>query len=585
VIHHFNSDLGSFKPLTFKPGLNILLADKSAGATDRQSRNGSGKTSFIELVHFMFGADATKGTIFTSSALKKSTFSVTLDINGKILTAFRSGDHPETILLSGEVEQLNIQPLIPLRDGLYELSNKHWKSNLGYLWFGVPIADAKPESFIPSFRSLFSYFVRRQNSGGFQNHEKHSEMQQNWDWQVSLSYLLGLDWNISRQLRELHEQDKMVKTLRKMAKNGGLGHLFNKAADLRTQLAIAEENAARQKKQLEAFEVVPEYQLFEMEASTITCQIDELNVDNLMDTELLQQLHSSLCDVVSTDFKDITKLYREAGIVLSDMIKRRFDELELFHQTAIKNRRIHLENEIASVQDRVEERNRLIMEKDRRRRQIMTILNSGGALDHYTALIEELGRTEAKVEGLRHQLETAEKIETNKANIDIKRATIVKALHDDLLERSEIVRDAVLSFENLSVSLYEKAGSLAIVDTNTGPNFKIHIDGQRSKGITNMQIFCFDLMLTEIGMKNSRCPGFLSHDSHLFDGVDERQVAKALKLGAERAKTTGFQYIVTINSDSLPKDRLLPDFDVICHIIDMKLSEKNETGGLFGLLF
>jgi uncharacterized protein YydD (DUF2326 family) len=33
-------------------------------------------------------------------------------------------------------------------------------------------------------------------------------------------------------------------------------------------------------------------------------------------------------------------------------------------------------------------------------------------------------------------------------------------------------------------------------------------------------------MLTEISLKNGRGPGFLVHDSHLFDGVDERQIAK-----------------------------------------------------------
>src|SRR3546814_9567131 len=84
-------------------------------------------------------------------------------------------------------------------------------------------------------------------------------------------------------------------------------------------------------------------------------------------------------------------------------------------------------------------------------------------------------------------------------------------------------------------------------DLAGGPQFEVHIDGQRSKGITNMQIFCFDLMLTEISIRNGRGPRFLIHDSHLFDGVDERQVAKALQLGAERAQADGFQYIVTMN--------------------------------------
>ena len=58
MIHQLTSDLTSFKPLSFGPGLNVILADKSPGASDLQSRNGAGKTSLVELVHFLFGADA-----------------------------------------------------------------------------------------------------------------------------------------------------------------------------------------------------------------------------------------------------------------------------------------------------------------------------------------------------------------------------------------------------------------------------------------------------------------------------------------------------------------------------------------------
>ncbi len=120
--------------------MNVLLADKSEGANDRQSRNGAGKTSFIELVHFLFGADVRKENIFRSEALAPWTFDVTVDIAGETVSAARSGTKPSRILVNGAVESWPIAPQFDQRAGLFELSNENWKANLGHLWFGLPIS-------------------------------------------------------------------------------------------------------------------------------------------------------------------------------------------------------------------------------------------------------------------------------------------------------------------------------------------------------------------------------------------------------------------------------------------------------------
>lgn len=586
MIRRFGSDLASFKTLAFKPGLNILLADKSEGANDRQSRNGAGKTSFVELVHFLFGADVRKESIFRSEVLTEWTFDVAVDVAGEAISVARSGAKPSRLLINGAVEDWPIAPQFDEAAGHFELSNEQWKVNLGKLWFGLPLsAGDENDRFQPSFRSLFSYFARRQLSGGFQQPMQHSTMQQTWDQQVSICYLLGLDWTIPGKFQELRGQEKVAQELRKAAKSGDLGRYFGKAADLRTRLTIAEARAIRLREQLTSFEVVPEYKELEREANVITREIDALNVDNVMDGDLLQQLRASLGEEGAPDLGDVTKLYAEAGVVLPDMVRRRFDEVERFHRTIIENRRAHLNAEITSAEARIVERDQRTADRDRRRRQIMNVLSSGGALEHYTNLREEAGRAEAEVEGLRQRLETAERIESTKAELDIERANLTKALRDDLHERNDILREVILTFEALSESLYEKAGSLTIAETGGGPQFDVHIDGQRSKGITNMQIFCFDLMLTEISLKHGRGPGFLLHDSHLFDGVDERQVAKALQLGAERAEAAGFQYIVTMNSDVLPQEGFKPGFKIRDHVLQTKLTDATDTGGLFGLRF
>ena len=211
MIHRFGSDLASFKTLTFKPGLNILLAEKSEGANDRQSRNGAGKTSFVELVHFLFGADVRKESIFRSDPLSASTFDVEVDVARETVSVSRSGLKPSRILLNGAIEKWPIPPQFDETAGLYELSNESWKGNLGALWFGLPASTSgDTERFQPSFRSLLSYFARRQLSGGFQQPMQHSTQQQAWDQQVSICYLLGLDWTIPGKFQVLRGQEKVA---------------------------------------------------------------------------------------------------------------------------------------------------------------------------------------------------------------------------------------------------------------------------------------------------------------------------------------------------------------------------------------
>ena len=97
------------------------------------------------------------------------TFDVAVDVAGEAISAARSGAKPSRLLINGPVETWPIPPQFDATAGLYEISNESWKANLGKLWFGLPLsAGDEAERFQPSFRSLFSYFARRQLSGGFQ---------------------------------------------------------------------------------------------------------------------------------------------------------------------------------------------------------------------------------------------------------------------------------------------------------------------------------------------------------------------------------------------------------------------------------
>jgi uncharacterized protein YydD (DUF2326 family) len=322
----------------------------------------------------------------------------------------------------------------------------------------------------------------------------------------------------------------------------------------------------------------------EVEASQATKRIGTLSNKNTIDRELILDLRQALERESEPPLKDLERLYEEVGVVLPGTAIRRFADVEEFHRSVTENRRSYLSGEISEAERRVASRVEEMRRLEDRRAEIMSILDSYGALDQFSRLSRELAQREAKVEELRARLAAAEQLEGQKTELDIERQQLLLRLRQDHREQRESLRQAIVAFEETSRALYEEAGQLTIEESLNGPRFDVDIQGAKSKGISNMQIFCFDMMLMRLCSGRDLGPGFLIHDSHLFDGVDGRQVATALNLGAKLAERYGFQYIVTMNSDAVPA--VMPDdFNLQDHVLPVRLTDATEEGGLFGVRF
>lgn len=582
MIHRIYSSLPSFKNLEFHSGLNLVLAEKTPGATERQTRNRAGKSSITEIIHFLMAGTLEKNSIFRDVHLKDYSFGLEFDLGGHRVAMEREAEsHSVLTVAGGEYGHWPIQPSVDTRTGKNMIKNSLWKIVLGKILFELPESE---EKYGPTFRSLFSYFVRRQSVLGFTDPFRQNEHQQPYDQQVAISYLIGLDWTIPQKWQSIREQEKSLKALRKAAREGALGDIISTTSDLRTKLTVAEARAEQLRRSTAEFKILPEYRELEQEASDLTRQINRLVDENTMDRQLIDDLEESLQEEAPPPDTKLEEMYREAGVVLPALALKRFEDVRAFHQSVLANRHSYLRGEISASRRRIEHREGTIKKHEVRRSQIMGILQSHGALDHFARLQEELARLETDVENLRQRYAIAEKLETGKTDLDLERQQLLRRLRQDHNEQSDILRMAILAFEEISNALYEDAGSLVISESLNGPKFEVQIHGKRSSGISNMQVFCFDMMLMRFCAERGIGPGFLFHDSHLFDGVDERQVAKALQLGAKMADSLGFQYIVTMNEDALPAE-LPEDFDLEQYIMPTRLTDATEDGGLFGIRF
>jgi uncharacterized protein YydD (DUF2326 family) len=578
VIRETFSTLPSFKRMQFKPGLNIILADKVTQDTGK-TRNRAGKTSFVELVHFLTGgADHPKDSIFRKPALADHTFGMVLDVAGSQLRVERNGKGFGKLSVEGEPKGL----LAKGGPRHWSVKSADWEDWLGHSFFQIP--RDFDEKWGPTFRQLFAYFVRRQHSQAFGDPFKNSGPQQIGDQQVAMLYLLGLDWEAARQWIFVREDERTIKELRKVVGVHGLSDLIGTTATLRSKLVMAEDKLRKLNENVGSFRVLESYRDLEQEADKITLRMSELEDGRVLNRLLLSRARQAMSEDLASAPTNLEQVYAEAGLAFPDKVLRRFEEVKEFHESVLSNRKRYLERQVLETEAALHASESELKGLDARRATIMDTLSKGGALDQYKKLQQEIGRHEADAQVLRIKFEAAEQLEGKTTEFEQRRNALLQRLRASFKEQDKTIRHAILRFEELSKALYDDAGIFKLAESTNGPTFDVSIHGKDSLGITHMQIFCVDMMLMTLARDRGWGMNLLIHDSQLFDGVDPRQTASALRLGAELASKFGFQYIVTLNSDVLAAAGQA-GFNANPHVVEPRLTDAIETGGLFGFRF
>jgi uncharacterized protein YydD (DUF2326 family) len=320
------------------------------------------------------------------------------------------------------------------------------------------------------------------------------------------------------------------------------------------------------------------------EANQLTEEIHELVNAELIDKRMLELYEKSLNEEQPPPSDSIDRIYKEAGLALPEVTLRRLDEVRKFHQSIIENRRLFLDAEMRRLRREIATRNQLIQDKTEKRALVMKILQTHGALEEYTVLQTRHMDIVNNLNSVSNMIENMKALESGISDIKIAQEEWQKKARRDYDERIAMRERAIKLFNSYSERLYNAPGKL-IVDVGPGGfRFDVEIERSGSSGISNMKIFCYDLMLARLWAERNPSPRMLIHDSTIFDGVDERQRAVALEMAAEESQKFGFQYICTLNSDNVPADDFSKQFD-IKQFIRARLTDLNEKGCLLGIRF
>ena len=586
MIHRLSSDLPTFKTIEFHHGLNVVIAERTIESTTKDSRNGVGKSTFIEIIHFCLGGGVSSGKqkVLFQEILAEWTFTLELDLRENRYTISRKGENANRIIVEGDFSELpsDWQPKIDKETGDQIYSLQEWISVLGWMMFNLPFPKGK-EIYLPTFRSLISYFVRK-GKDAYSKPFEHYRKQLEWDIQVNNSYLLGMGWNFAREFQLNKDQDKDVKQLEKSAKTGVLASFAGDIGELEADKVSLEDKVKLEEQQLKSFNVHPQYREINERANKLTKQLHEIENQNVSDQRMIDYYENSLKSEVSADDEKILKIYNEAGIFLPESVSKKLEDVKNFHQQVVNNRREFLQGEIVKLKQGITERSQKSNAFSIERAELMTILRTHGALEEYTKLQNLHTKTVTALQGIKQKIQQLKLITDRKRSLRIEKTQLQQQMQLDYDEREKSISHAISLFNSNTEALYERAGRLIIKVEPKGYYFDTQIDRKGSGGVENMEVFCYDLTLAQIWAERNISPVFLIHDSIIFEGVDERQKALALELAEQKSRENNFQYICCINSDAIPKNDFSEDFDLYGFKC-LELDDGSDAGTLLGFRF
>ena len=520
----------TFNSVEFTPGLNVVLAERKCESTEKDTRNGLGKTTLLNIIQFCLGSTEKPKQGLRVKQLEGWEFRLDFQMRDRVVSVSRPVDKPGQIKIAVETDWSGwpIQPEIEQRLEQSRSKVADWNSVLGW---GLYDLDVDKVKYSPSFRSLVSYDIRRdQFTDPFLNHSR----QFTWDSQVHNAYMLDLNWKHAARWQVLRDRTTSVNTVRRALNEDDnlIANMVGTVGELEYERDRLQRQIQKTDADLRLFQVHPQYEQIENEADLLTAELHDL-ANHIIQLKRLIEFHRrSVEDTQTAETIKVSELYEEAGAALPGVVKRRLDDVRTFHLEVTRNRRRYLEDEESRLQYELEKATGEQQQLATKRARMLRFLDTHGALEDYNELQKLNLDQRSTLEAIENQIEQRRKIDNEKSEIKIEQGHLDLDARRDLEERQS-KRQAADIFNANSEYLYKTPGAfIADIDSKSGFKYRVEIERAESHGVSKMKVFCYDLMRAELWSIRVVRQGFLIDDSNIFDGVDERQIARALELGA-----------------------------------------------------
>jgi len=562
-----------FKTVEFKSGLNLILAERTEQSSSTDSRNGAGKTTLFQIIDFCLG-----GTVRGEDGLGKligKDWSFTLELlfdQDLRLRLTRHLDESAELELVGDVVSLGLGEASPAMIRL-----RAWTGWLGAQCFGMELGQPRGE-YDPTFRRLFGHFLRFRADAYVSPFETFAK-QPPHQVQTDNAFLLGLDWRLAGDWQRWKDRGKALGVLAKSE----MDEVAERLGELESRRVRADAQHRRLAEEVRNFEVLPEYREVERRANELTTSMQRIANEMTLTTRVFQLYRGQLEEGERAESLAVTEMFREAGVVFGQELRRSLDEVTVFHEEVSRNRHDYLSGEIRRLEVLQGARSEELERLEALRKKELTLLESHGALEDFAQLQQRLGILSASIQTMKDQIDELREVRKGKAALKVAQVELQERTALDVEQRIPAIASILEDFSETFEALYGESADLVIDVGDAGYRFRVRLPKQGSHGVGKMGLFAYDLAITDSWAKAGSGVGFLGHDSVVFDGVDERQTAAAIQRAQTAAVQHGFQYVLTINTDDVPfgeMDRVGVD---VQGATVLTLTDADVAGGLLGI--
>lgn len=580
-----------FGPIDFVGGLNTVIAEIRLPENKAKDTHNLGKTTLGKLLDFCFllGKDQRFFIFKHLDRFKEFVFYLEIELADVSFLTVRRGVE-EATKISFKKHEASYQDFSALPESSwdhFELPFERAKEMLDSLldWRAL-----KPWS----YRKIIGYLLRSQDDYGdvFQLNKFAAA---HADWKPFLAHILGFNAKLIEDHYKKEEdlQNKQVTVNTIMNELGGSVEDLSKIEGL---LLLKQKEAEKKQKLLDAFDFrSQDKDRTKQVVDELDTKIAELNAERYSLNQNRKKILISLEDgQILFNPDEAQELFKEAGVLFKDQIKKDFEQLISFNRAITDERRGYLQEERGDIEAQLKTINSELTALGKRRSDMLSFLSSTDVFLKYKQVSDDLVTLRADITSLERQrgfLSRLQQLRAEIRTINEEREHLQTQIEDDVEKQNSddksLFSTIRVFFNDIVEDVIDRKALLSVSPNKEGHlEFKVEILDEAGKttsadkGHTYRKLLCiaFDMALIRAHL-DQRFPRFVYHDG-VFESLDDRKKENLLAVIRAYADL-GIQSVITLIDSDLPPrtEKEGPVFTT--QELILTLHDENEQGRLF----